>query len=248
MSEDCSCAIWQIPWALVLCIFFPFLAHHTFLLNSGTFHMLFHLEPSSPHHHSVRLLPRLLPCFKSSLSLQTRMNSFAIGSLLSLWVSPPASLALLGFHPSSRKTRRIVKVVAPVSSVPGPRRCKYLWNGFEPVIGAPLFSQETLYFALLQHTCTLDYIVSFFLFPSSERRGGKSIYLSFLCLSCLPQWQTWNIFWESNTSSYKTEFMLCLCQAISVSLTTEFSVRWNRPNIRYLWTSAFSVQKLARFS
>ena len=62
----------------------PFLAHHTFLLNSGTFHMLFHLEPSSPHHHSVRLLPRLLPCFKSSLSLQTRMNSFAIGSLLSL--------------------------------------------------------------------------------------------------------------------------------------------------------------------
>lgn len=146
--------------------------------------MLFHVEPSSPHHHPVRLLPKLLPCFRSFLSLHTRTNSFARGSLPSLWVSPPASLASLGFHPSSRKTRRTEKVVAPVSSVPGPRRCKHLWNGFEPVRDTPLFSQESLYFALLQHTCTIDYIISFFLFPSIEGRGGESI--SLISVSLLP--------------------------------------------------------------
>lgn len=160
----------------------PFLAHHTFLLNSGTFHMLFHLEPSSPHHHSVRLLPRLLPCFKSSLSLQTRMNSFAIDSLLSLWVSPPASLALLGFHPSSRETRRTVKAVAPKA------QCRLHRDANICRMDLSLWC---VLLCSLRKPYTWPYcsthaplIISSAFFSSPPVRGGEGrVYISHICVS-----------------------------------------------------------------
>lgn len=76
---------------------------------------------------------------------------------------------------------RTEKVVAPVSSVPGPRRCKHLWNGFEPVRDNSLCS--------LRKPCTLPYcsthapliISSAFFFPPPLREGGRVYF--YICVS-----------------------------------------------------------------
>lgn len=139
----------------------------------------------------VRLLPKLLPCFRSFLSLHTRTNLLC-QRFLPLWVSPPASLASLGFHPSSPKTRRTEKVVAPVSQRSVEMQTFQEWIWACEIRLCSLINPLCPYCST---TCTID--LSSQLFFSSPIEGGAGS-ISLIFRSLLPaQWQAWNIFWES---------------------------------------------------